>query len=35
MKNTEASIVLFSADGKQMGDSDTKILMQSFDHFSS
>jgi len=35
MKNTEASIVLFSADGKQMGDSDTKILLQSFDHFAS
>ena len=35
MKNTEASIVLFSADGKQMSDSDTKILLKSFDHFAS
>ena len=33
MKNTEASIVLFSADGKPMSDSDTKILLKSFDHF--
>jgi thiamine-monophosphate kinase len=35
MKNTEASIVLFSADGKQLSDSDTKILLKSFDHFAS
>jgi len=35
MKNTEASIVLVSADGKRMSDSDTKILLKSFDHFAS
>ena len=34
-KNTEASIVLVSADGKRMSDSDTKILLKSFDHFAS
>jgi thiamine-monophosphate kinase len=35
MKNTEANVVLFSADGKPLSDVDTKVLMKSFDHFAS
>ena len=35
MKNTEANVALFSADGKPLSDADTKVLMKSFDHFAS
>jgi thiamine-monophosphate kinase len=35
MKNTEATIELFSTDGNRLSDAETKPLLKSFDHFAS
>lgn len=35
MKNAEAEVALFSGDGNPISDSDTTILLKSFDHFAS